>query len=323
MSGSRSIERRERGDALSTILGTGDTRAALAQVENNVRAIMEVARERGFITQFRQTNRRTGEVKESEFYGLPAWQLLGMTYGVTPVVTSLDAIDGGWKAYAEARTRDGAVVGADFGLAHRKEAGKERMTDHDLAALASARAKRNALRSALGAALVLAGFDFPDPDAPATDAQVGMLHQLERELGWTHEQGHEAAGVDSYRDLTRERAAEIIDAWSKLAENARRGPRASTVPPQQAPAEPYPPVEGPPPGSASAPPSPEGFGEGPDGDGGAAWRDEPATPEQWERALRLATKAQILVRVRARYPEVTRASEVTRGQLAEFIEGEL
>ncbi len=318
MSESHAIERRRaEGDALSTILGTGDTRAALAQVEANVRAIIEVARERGFITHFRQENRRTGEVRESDFYGLPAWQLLGMTYGVTPVVVSLEPIDGGYKAYAEARTRDGAVVGADFGLAHRKEPGKERKTDHDLAAMASARAKRNALRSALGAALVLAGFDFPDPDAPATREQVGMLHQLERDLGWTHDQGHAEAGVASYKDLTREQASELIDRWQALLEqrggvgdSAVSGSAARAMP--ITPGEPERPSAGPedvPPAEAgtlvygegaAAPVEAGGIPSGGPGEGAPGsephtqipgpsedTEDEPATPEQWARALRL------------------------------------
>ena len=89
--------------------------------------------------------------------------------------------------------------------------------DHTLRAMAQTRAMRNALRSCLGAALVLGGFDFADPEAPATKEQVGLLHQLERELGWSHEQGHAEAGeVDSYRDLNREEASLLIERWSAL-----------------------------------------------------------------------------------------------------------
>lgn len=207
---------REHGDALSTILGTGDTRSALAQVERNVRDIIEVCRERGFVTQYEQVNKKTGETKTSDFYGVPAWQLLGMTYGVSPIIEWVKPIDGGFHARAVAQTRDGSIVGAAEALCLRKEPGKQYKSDHDIAAMAQSRAQRNALRSALGAALVLAGFDFPDPESPATNPQIGMLHQLERELGWTHEEGHTCAGVDSYKDLTREQAAEVIDHWQQL-----------------------------------------------------------------------------------------------------------
>lgn len=359
MSESQAIERRRsEGDALSTILGTGDTRAALAQVEANVRTIIEVARQRGFITHFRQENRRTGEVRESDFYGLPAWQLLGMTYGVTAVVVSLEPVDGGYKAYAEARTRDGAVVGADFGLCHRKEPGKERKTDHDLAAMASARAKRNALRSAMGAALVLAGFDFPDPDAPATREQIGLLHQLERELGWTHDRGHAEAGVASYKDLTREQASELIDRWQALLEqggvgdSAVSGSAANDAMPAVTPGEP----ERPPAQLQDVPPAeptPLAYGEGaaageaggtPSEDPGAGalgpegphkspppgssedTDEEPATPDQWARALRLwgGRKGQVV----AAYCRLfgfgaAKATDITRAEMAELLQAKM
>ena len=224
MSESAELARREQGDALSTILGTGDTRAALAVLERNIRDIIEVARERGFVTHFRDVNKKTGEVRESDFYGFPTWQLLGMTYGVTPLVDVLEPIDGGWKAHAVASTRDGQVVGGAFGLCLRKEPGKQYKSDHDLAAMAQTRAQRNALRGALGAALVLAGFDFPDPEAPATNEQIGLLHQLEREIGWTHEQGHvEAGDVSSYKELTREEASVYIDRWTEIRDEAQGG----------------------------------------------------------------------------------------------------
>src|SRR6266511_4152549 len=209
---SDAIVRRE-GDALSAILGGGDTRAMLAQVEANVRAIVDISRQRGFITRFEQTNKKTGEVKVSEFYGLAAWQILSTTYGVTPVIEWVHPVDGGYQARAVAQTRDGAVVGAAEAFCHRKEPTKQYKSDHELAAVAQARAQRNALRSALGAVLVLAGVDFPDPEAPATTEQVGLLHLLERSRGLTHDEGHAEAGVESYRALTREQAAELIDRW--------------------------------------------------------------------------------------------------------------
>jgi hypothetical protein len=238
----QAIERRE-GDSLSQILGTGDTRAMLASVERNVRDIIDVCRERGFVTHYVNKNKKTGEVRESDFYGLPAWQLLAMTYGVTPLVEKLDPIDGGWKAFAVARNRDGGAVGSDFGLCQRTEPGKEYKSAHDLAAMASARAKRNALRAAFGAALVLAGFDFADPKALATDDQVGLLHQLERLRGIVHDQGHYEAGVSSYRELNREAASELIEAWTSLVERAPSNDQESSSASEGRPEEPHHDVE--------------------------------------------------------------------------------
>lgn len=268
------IERRQ-GDALSQIVGTGDTRAALATLEQNVRDIIDVCRERGFVTHYTNFNKKTGEVRESDFYGLPAWQLLGMTYGVTSIVTDLQGIDGGYKAYAVARTRDGVDVGGDFGLCHRKEGGKEYKSEHDLAAMASARAKRNALRAAFGAALVLAGFDFPDPDAPATTDQVGVLHILEREIGWDHDQGHvEAGDVASYRDLTREAASELIERWTALRD---KSDAVSHFPTSDAGEKGTSPVQGTPSGADA-----EVLGEGAEGDSSGGVPTQACLHPEWE-----------------------------------------
>ena len=309
------LARREQGDALSTILGTGDTRSALAQVERNVRDIIAVCRDRGFITHYVNENRKTGEVRESDFYGFPAWQLLGLTYGVSPIVEWVKAIDGGFQARAVAQTRDGGIVGAAEALCLRKEPGKQYKSDHDLAAMAQSRAQRNALRGALGAALVLAGFDFPDPEAPATKAQKGLLHQLERELGLTHEQGHVEAGVDSYSDLTREQAAEVIDRWQR-AEQESAGVAGESSGEDRSPAEsPAEVGEGGSRGDAPSPPE-----SAPAGD---TIVDGPATDEQWKRAIKAGLTAnKAILRARERWPEAktTSASAITRNQLAALIE---
>lgn len=306
-----------RRDALSLVLGTGDLRQALAAVEANVRDIIDIARARGFVVQFRTSNAKTGEVREAEYFGLPAWQLLGMTYGVTAMVEELTPIEGGWRARAVARTRDGDIVGAAYGLCTRSEhetpgsSGKRpvRRTEHDLAAMAQSRAMRNAMRSAFGAALVLAGFDWADPEAPATDAQVGALHALERQLGLSHEEGHARAGVASYRDLTREDAADLIERWS--AEAKATAPVEHDVP-------------SPPPGSADGrePEKPEGEREHPA-------PAQPAAKVQWERAARHGlTKARAVVAARAAHDKhvpgferpPTSWTEITADQLAWLIE---
>lgn len=307
-----------RRDALSAVLGTGDLRASLAVVERNVRDIVEIARQRGFVVHFRRQDPRTGHVQESDFYGLAAWQLLGMTYGVTAMVEDLRPIEGGWQAKAVARTRDGDIVGAAYGLctqAERPRSARGQRSDHDIAAMAQSRAMRNAMRSALGAALVLAGFDWPDPDAPATDAQVGMLHSLERKLGISHEDGHARAGVASYRDLTRERAAELIERWSAEVEG-------SPAPPD--------------PVGKAGEAEPEAGGRGPDqteyGEGESihpAPVPQPASDDQWARAAQHGlTKPRAVLAARAAHdnhvPGFDKApaswTEITAEQLAWLLE---
>jgi len=216
---SQAIERRE-GDSLSQILGTGDTRAALERLERNARDIIDLARARGHV-------RRFGNA-QSEHFGLPAWQLLGFTYGLVTTVEWSKPVDNGWEARASVRTRDGTEVGSaeamctadepNWGTRKSKDGHVTRIADHDRRAMAQTRARRNALRGVLGAFLVLTGFDFADPDAPANDDQVGILHLLERQLGWSHDRGHQEAQVTSYRDLTREQAHETIEAWARLVD---------------------------------------------------------------------------------------------------------
>jgi len=212
------IERRD--DALSQIVGTGDTRAMLEQVERNVRDVIAIARDRGFVTRF---NNR-------DFFGFPAWSLLAMTYGLVPFVEWTKPVDGGWEARAIVRTRDGDIVGSAEAMCTRKEQPRRNADDHTLRAMAQTRAMRNALRSCLGAALVMAGFDFADPEGPATNEQVGLLHQLEREIGMSHDEGHAMANVDSYKQLNREDASTLIDRWTAMRDELQGG-GADTPPP--------------------------------------------------------------------------------------------
>lgn len=318
------LARREQPDALAQILGGGDVLALVAIAEQNAKAIVDISRKRGFITRFEQVDRRTGQVRVSEFYGLPTWQLIAMTYGITPVVEWVKAIDGGYHARAVVRTRDGVDVGGAEALCHRKEPGKQKKSDHDIAAMAQARAMRNAIRSTLGSVLVLAGLDLGDPELPATPAQVGMLHQLERELHITHDEGHRRLGLGSYKELTREQASEIIEVWQEELAAQEKGAGRTTVTVGHAgtvEGE----EEGPPTDSAvgnrgdhvgpSSPATDEPPPPAPD-------PDQPAVPEQFARAERMGlTKAQLLRRARQRFGEdITSVVQLTRGQMAEILE---
>jgi hypothetical protein len=290
------IERRDPVDALSQIIGTGDTQAMLEQAERNVKTVIDVARQRGFV-------RRYGD-NQNEFYGEPAWALLGMTYGVVPFVEWTKPVQNGWEARAVVRDRDGRDVSSAEAMCTRAEQNRRNAPDHTLRAMAQTRARRNALRSALGAALVLAGVEFSDPDAPATPDQVKAIWTLAGKNGWERDEAHERAGVDTMKDLTRETAAELIDEWSTLVDGS-----SDTVTPV---AEPE-------------------VGEGAVGASPASSSaelthdpDEPASAKQWDNALKLKklTKNKILLRARALWPEagITQAAQITHGQLAQIID---
>lgn len=291
------LARREPMDALATIVGTGDTRAMLGVLEQNVRDIIAVARDRGFV-------RRYGD-NQNEFYGLPAWQLLGTTYGLVPFIEWTRQVEGngGYEARAVVRRlSDGTDVASAEAMCTRQEPNKRGASDHTLRAMAQTRAQRNALRSCLGAALVLAGFDFADPEGPATQMQVGVLHQLSRELEWPRDQAHEVAGVASFKDLSREQASELIDAWTQLRDDiAQQGSADVTT----SPVDTSPAAD--PAGYSDDRPSSEG-GSPEDGkpvlgkDGTSPGdsppleedSDEPATAEQWARVPKTVKKVALI-----------------------------
>jgi hypothetical protein len=321
---SAAIERRDVGDALSQIVGTGDTRAMLEQVERNVRTVIDVARDRGFV-------RRYGD-NQHEFFGEPAWSLLGMTYGLVAFIEWTRAVDNGWEARAVARTREGTDVSSAEAMCTRAEQNRRNAPDHTLRAMAQTRARRNALRSALGAALVLAGFDFADPDAPATKDQTKAIWTLAGKHGWDRDEAHERAGVDSMKDLTRETAAELIDEWSDLdssggsppaPETAGEGPLANVESDGASPA----------PRSSSATRSGEtnaatGTGEESEAATRPAVSDsDPATQEQWQRLMLVTggSKQKAVNRVnRANGTQYTQANVAyaTVAEVARAITGE-
>ena len=326
---------RRSPDALDKIVGTGDTRAMLAELERNVRDVIDIARDRGFVTRF---NNR-------DFFGFPAWSLLALTYGLVPFVAWTRMVENGWEARAIVRTREGSVVASAEAMCTRKESSRRSADDHTLRAMAQTRAMRNALRSCLGAALVMAGFDFADPEAPATNEQVGMLHQLERELGMPHDEGHALANVASYKELNREDASTLIDRWTAMRDEIQGG----------AAMEPTPAASNPRPGTsqgggtATSPTSDTAGATDPHPDTSAALgevaADEgspggaegeavthpgdssppvsataPASSEAWERAQRAGvTAAKALVIAKKLGYDVTSAAAVTGEQLAKVV----
>jgi hypothetical protein len=330
------IERRDdaRLSTLERVFGTGDMVQMIAATKANVNAAIVFAREREFVSEY-PVMKNGRQVGVRLWFHHPTWQLLGQSFGVTAYTEGepKEVKPGVWQAAAVATTiENGQVVGRAVGMAGKTEAGKGSMTEHALSAIAQARAQRNALRSCLGAVLIAAGFEISDPEGPATKEQIAVLHILEREIGWTHEEAHADAGVTSFTKLTRDQAGDVIDRWTAMRDELRGG-GAGTPPPSEQTA-----------GNAAPAPEPSdavstslsgvgteespateqtvSFGEG-EPDAPEAGDSSPASDEAWKRAphdmsisaaIKLATKLRAAERIPGPVPKTKAA--FTGAQLA-------
>jgi len=86
------------------------------------------------------------------------WTLLGTMLGVFPVCVWTRKLENGWEARVEARTRDGAVVGAAEAECLRSERSWAARDDYALRSMAQTRATSKALRQPLGFVMTMAGF---------------------------------------------------------------------------------------------------------------------------------------------------------------------
>ena len=206
---------------LDTMFASRDPKAIVQRIADVADVLMDAVHQRDLA-------RRYGD-NPNEFLHIEAWQFLSSMLGMTVVgVDSRPLADGsGWEATAELRhVASGRVLGRRDAMCQKTERGREKNPPNTLRQMAQLRAARVAARSVLGFVPKIGGFEITDPEAPATDAQVGILHQLEREQGLDHDQGHAEAGVKSYRDLTRDEASQVIDRWQQI-----RGGGAGTPPP--------------------------------------------------------------------------------------------
>lgn len=126
------------------------------------------------------------------------WTLLGSMLGVFPVtVWTRPVMDGeakvGWEARVEAKTRDGAVIGAAEAECLRSESLWKGRDDYALRSMAQTRATSKALRQPLGFVMTLAGFDAtPAEEMPhnaggepkPTEKQIKYLELLLEKGGY-------------------------------------------------------------------------------------------------------------------------------------------
>lgn len=187
------------------------------------------------------------------------WTLLGSMMGVFPVAVSTERLvdeQGGFLGFAarvEARTIDGAVVGAANARCLRSEGNWKSRDEFAIESMAQTRATSKALRMPLGFVMQLAGFDpapaeemgdvpapkakqkpkpapaqeepVAEPQSPEASEQLARGYTMAaifaagREVGLTNEKikkrAYEKYSVSSMDDLSDEQLAEIRAALLK------------------------------------------------------------------------------------------------------------
>ena len=117
------------------------------------------------------------QIGQSKHVRVEGWSLLGSMLGVFPVTVwsrKIEGEDPGWEARVEARTRDGAVVGAAEAECLRSESTWKNRDDYALRSMAQTRATSKALRQPLGFVMQLAGFNpTPAEEMPPSSSRRG------------------------------------------------------------------------------------------------------------------------------------------------------
>jgi hypothetical protein len=165
--------------AVRTLFRSEDPAETLAHATETANLLAEVVRKQGLVVR----------IQQSEHPKIEAWTLLGSMLGVFPVCIwtkplTVDGKPNGWEARVEARTRDGAIVGAAEAQCTRDEnqwswepKGRDgrklpARDDYALRSMAQTRATSKALRLPLGFIMQIAGFN-PTP-AEEMDGTPGV-----------------------------------------------------------------------------------------------------------------------------------------------------
>lgn len=138
--------------APSGLFGTQEPVAIIERATSVATALKAVITRQGLISR----------ISGKEYPKCEAWTLLGTMLGVFPVCCWSKPVEGGWEARVEARTKDGAIVGAAEAQCLRSESNWKNRDDFALRSMAQTRATAKCLRMPLGFVMTLAGYE-PTP----------------------------------------------------------------------------------------------------------------------------------------------------------------
>jgi hypothetical protein len=150
-----------------TLFGSSDPRVVLERATAMSKVLMDVVKSQHLSVRIGPKNHLLFE----------AWQFCGTMLGIFAVGVwtrpmKEDGVTVAWEARAEARTRDGAVVGAAEAMCSRSEAKWAKADEYAVRSMAQTRAASKALAGALRFVAVLAGFaGTPAEEMPRGDAQ--------------------------------------------------------------------------------------------------------------------------------------------------------
>ena len=131
------------------LFGTTEPVAVVEKAKAVANALKDVISKQGLIS----------KISNKEYPRCEAWTLLGTMLGVYPVLIWTHPVEGGWEARVEARTRDGAIVGAAEAQCLRGEKNWGNRDDFALRSMAQTRATAKCLRMPLGFVMTLAGYE--------------------------------------------------------------------------------------------------------------------------------------------------------------------
>jgi hypothetical protein len=143
------------------LFGTDDPELVVIKAADVSKALAHVVRDRKLFVR----------INGKDYVLIGGWTFLGSMLGVFPVVVWSRRLDDGWEARVEARTRNGAIVGAAESECLRSERKWAKADDYAIRSMAQTRATAKALRLPLGFVFELEGFqgtpadELPDPAA--------------------------------------------------------------------------------------------------------------------------------------------------------------
>lgn len=147
------------GGAPVSLFRTDDPVEIVTQATAVANALADVLKSKGLTTR----------IGNKDYVQVEGWTLCGSMLGVFPVVEWTRKLENGWEARVEARTRDGAVVGAAEAECLNTETRWKTAEDYSIRSMAQTRAISKALRAPLGFIVALAGYE----STPADE----MVHQ--------------------------------------------------------------------------------------------------------------------------------------------------